>query len=322
MCEVDHNFDVTLVGGARLTPAHRERIAELRASDASLLSPYFAAEFIDLVASLRDDVRVGIASRAGQIIGFFPFQAREDGTGEPLAHPHSDFHGVVATPQAGLAPERLLRGCELRSWTFHHLLARQLAFQPYHTATFRSPYLDLSGGFEAYVQHRRAAGSRQIRQIQRSHRKLEAEQGEVRFVARTSDQALLAQLRVWKEDRLRRRGINKRFSPWLWSLLQALSRTETDHFAGVLSALFAGSDLVAAHIGMRSPTVWHYWFPAFDPRFARYQPGLVLLLEMAQHAGGLGITRIDLGGGDEPYKARMSNGYELLARGHLEVGES
>jgi CelD/BcsL family acetyltransferase involved in cellulose biosynthesis len=321
MSDVDNDFDVTLVGGAELTPAHLQTMAELQVSDPSLLSPYFAAEFIDLVASFRDDVRVGIARRDGQIIGFFPFQAREDGTGEPLAHPYSDFHGVVATQEAGLVPERLLRGCKLRSWTFHHLLARQLAFRPYHTATFRSPYLDLSGGFEAYAQHRREAGTRQIRQIERSHRKLEAEQGEVRFVARTNDAALLALLRVWKEDRLRRRGINKGFSPWLWSLLQALLRTETDRFSGILSALFAGSELVAAHMGMRSPTVWHYWFPAFDPRFARYQPGLVLLLEMANHAGGLGITRIDLGGGDEPYKARMSNAYELLARGQLVVSE-
>ena len=30
-----------------------------------------------------------------------------------------------------------------------------------------------------------------------------------------------------------------------------------------------GERLVAAHLGMRSRTVWHYWFPAYDPAFAK-----------------------------------------------------
>jgi CelD/BcsL family acetyltransferase involved in cellulose biosynthesis len=96
-------------------------------------------------------------------------------------------------------------------------------------------------------------------------------------------------------------------------------RTETTEFAGMLSALYAGGELVAAHMGMRSRTCWHYWYPAFDPRLARYQPGLVLLLEMARHAADLGVTRIDLGAGDEHYKVRLANASDLVARGRVEA---
>ena len=90
----------------------------------------------------------------------------------------------------------------------------------------------------------------------------------------------------------------------------------------MLSALFAGGEPVAVHLGMRSRTRWHYWYPAFDTRFARYQTGLVLLLEMARNASALGITRIDLSTGDESYKDRVANAYELVARGRIEVGET
>jgi CelD/BcsL family acetyltransferase involved in cellulose biosynthesis len=311
--------DVTVVRGADLTPAHLRALSGLRAADKGLASPYFCAEFLALVASLRDDVRVGLVHRDGRVVAVFPFQAGEDGAGEPLAHPASDFHGVVAAPGAPLEAARLIHACGLRSWSFHHVLAGQELFRPYHAATRASPYLDLGGGFEAYARQRRQSGTRQLRQVEASRRKLAVERGELRFVAHAADPEVLGRLRAWKEEQFSRRGWGKEFSPWVWSLLRALLRTETTEFAGMLSALYAGGELVAAHVGMRSRTCWHYWYPAFDPRFARYQPGLVLLLEMARHAADLGVTRIDLGAGDEHYKVRLANASDLVARGRVEA---
>ena len=318
----DDRFEVNLVHGSDLSAEDLRTFSFVQASDPSLDSPYFSAGFVALVASLSDNVRVGFAYRDAQVVGIFPFQVRGAGAGEPLGHPASDFHGLMTLPGVRLDPLRLLRGCGLRSWDFHHLLAHQEPFRPYHTEIRPSPYLDLSRGFDAYVRERREAGTRQILQIEASRRKLEIAHGELRFVAHASDDSLLQRLREWKEHRFRSRGISREFSPWLWSLLRALCRTETDGFAGMLSALFAGGEPVAVHLGMRSRTRWHYWYPAFDTRFARYQTGLVLLLEMVRNASALGITRIDLSTGDESYKDRVANAYELVARGRIEVGET
>src|SRR5262249_19546337 len=77
--------------------------------------------------------------------------------------------------------------------------------------------------------------------------------------------------------------------------------------------------LVAGHMGMRSQSIWHYWFPAYDPRTAKYSTGLILLLKMAEHAPQIGIRIIDLGGGMGLYKARLMNASTLLASGRLEL---
>ena len=309
-------FGVTTIRSAELTSDHRRIWSALQASNPLLASPYFSCEFARLVAEVRGDVTIGILHRGGRIEGFFPFQSPRAGRGEPLAHAASDFHGVVAAPGTRFEPQRLLRGCGLREWSFHHLLGDQGPFLPYHKETHPSPYLDLSCGYEAFARRRLAAGTRQIRQVEASRRRLEDKVGAVHFVARSADASVLERLMAWKVDKFRPYGFTG-FAPWLVSLLRALCRTEVEDFSGMLSALYADDELIAAHIGMRSPRAWHYWFPAYDARFARYQPGLILLLEMARHAEAIGLARIDLGSGDELYKKRLADAWVLVARGRV-----
>ena len=103
--------------------------------------------------------------------------------------------------------------------------------------------------------------------------------------------------------------------PWVVDAIQRIHATQGEHFAGVLSVLYAGEQQVAAHLGMRSKNELHWWFPTYDPGFARYSPGLILLLAMAEHATSLGIHRIDLGKGRAHYKERLANRSVPLAEG-------
>ena len=102
------------------------------------------------------------------------------------------------------------------------------------------------------------------------------------------------------------------------SALQRIHATDTAHFCGTLSLLYAGDQMVAGHFGMRAGTVWHYWFPAYDPDYAKYSPGFLLLLKMVQAASGLGVTTIDLGQGMTFYKERLKNGCVPIAEGSVE----
>src|SRR4030095_7972739 len=69
---------------------------------------------------------------------------------------------------------------------------------------------------------------------------------------------------------------------------------------------------------MHSRFIWHYWFPAYDPQFARYSPGLILLLKMAEHAPHIGLRTIDLGTGLTLYKRRLMNASISVAEGSVE----
>src|SRR5690606_28472796 len=96
--------------------------------------------------------------------------------------------------------------------------------------------------------------------------------------------------------------------PWARQLVEHLRTIEGERFAGVLSALYVGDTLAAAHFGIRTRRVLHYWIPAYNHELSRYSPGLLALVELARAASERGIERIDLGTGEERYKLRAATG--------------
>ena len=56
------------------------------------------------------------------------------------------------------------------------------------------------------------------------------------------------------------------------------------------------------HFGLRTATTLVGWFPAYDTEFARYSPGIVHHLHMAEHAAASGLLMVDMGKGGREYK--------------------
>jgi CelD/BcsL family acetyltransferase involved in cellulose biosynthesis len=307
---------ITVLPAARLTPAQCEAWARLQEADAALASPYFRPEFTLAVAAVRADVEVAVLEDDGAPVGFFPFQRARWNVGKPVGGRMSDFQGVVARPGLELTADELIRGCGLRGWDFDHVLAAQPLFRPYHAVTAGSPYLDLSRGFEAYKAARASAGSEKLRRVLSKARKIEREVGPLRFESHTTDPRAFAALIDWKCAQYRRTAATNVFGfPWTVALLERVLLETGEAFAGRLSALYVGDQLVAVEYGMRSHAVHHAWFPAYNVEFAKYSPGLILMVELAKAAQRLGIERMDLGKGDTQYKTCFMSGAIPLAEG-------
>jgi CelD/BcsL family acetyltransferase involved in cellulose biosynthesis len=151
-------------------------------------------------------------------------------------------------------------------------------------------------------------------------RRLERELGPLQFIHDSDESAALAQVLAWKSEQYRSSGWDDLFSNgWARGLVERIHGVQTPRFAGMLSVLYAGPVLIAGHMGMRSDTVWHYWFPAYDRRFARYSPGMILLWKMAQAAPELGLRCIDLGTGLSLYKLRLMNVSLEVVEGSVET---
>ncbi|MBK9118913.1 MAG: GNAT family N-acetyltransferase [Phycisphaerales bacterium] len=292
----------------------------IQQADPLLASPYFCPEFTQAVAAVRKDVFVGVLEEAGQVVGFFPHQRGPLGVGQPVGGPLSDFHGLIGTPELAVDAVALLAACDLTSWSFHHLLAAQPIFEPYHANVDESHYLDLSGGFAGYAELLRAQGSHLLKDVRAKRRKLERDFGPLRFVPHTTDPAVLQALFDWKSNQYRDSGLVDVFSfDWTRTLLRHLHGVQEPSFGSMLSALYAGEDLAAVHFGMRSHAVWNWWFPRHAERFYKYSPGIVLRISAAEVAPALGLVRIDLGcGGDDTYKPRLRTGGIPLATGTVE----
>ncbi len=299
---------VRVVDAAAMSPALVAAWARVQESDPELASPFLRPEFTLAVAAIRSDVRVGVLERGDAPVGFFPFVRRFGAVGAPVASSVSDCQAVVIAGDVAWATRDLLAGCGLSGMEFNHLLASQAAWAGCHGRVAASPLIDLRLGYEAYRRERREAGSEQIRKAEGLARKLEREVGPIRFDPCSTDPADLAWLVERKRAQCEAKGRTDAMStPFVRRLLDRLLAVREPGFAGMLSCLRAGDRVVAAHMGMRSRTRWHYWFPCYDESLAKYSPGITLLLRMAECAPSMGIDSIDMGKGDAAYKQRLMN---------------
>ncbi len=282
--------------------------------------PLLCPEFTIAVADVREDVEIAVFFNGTQAVGFFPYHRDRNNVAFPIADEVSDFHAVVIAPELVWEPEEILRELKLVAFNFHHLPVFQKEFTPYHALTDPAYYMNIENGYEEYVAGRKLSGTSVISQANRKRRKIEREIGDIRFDFHCQDPEVLSRLVEWKLARLKHQGFPNSFrNRWVNEFTKRLQHTHSEHFSGVLSCLFAGNYLIAAHLGSRSPTILSSWIPGHSPEFEAYSPGLVLTLEIAKSAANRGIQAIDLGRGRNPLKTRLASSQLTLTIGEVET---
>jgi CelD/BcsL family acetyltransferase involved in cellulose biosynthesis len=289
----------------------------------SLANPFLSPEFALAVGRFRPPARVAVLYDGSSIAGFFPFERRRLGVGVPICGwPGTLCQGLVHAPDADWDPRDLLRGCRLSAWQFDHLVAGQEPFERYQAATAPSPVIDLSHGFASYRSQLAAKSPRFSREIARRARKLVRDAGELRCVADSRDTGLLRTLMTWKSEQYRRMAVIDRFDrPWVVGLMEALHATRSAHFSGLLSALYAGDQPVAAQFGLLSGNVHAGWVTAYDRRFAQYSPGLIKVLRLAEELAALGVHTLDMGEGAATYKETLKT-YDIFVASGIVTSRS
>jgi CelD/BcsL family acetyltransferase involved in cellulose biosynthesis len=310
-------MNIRVVKPSELTPDNIDRWRTYQRQSAVLSNPFFSPQYVEAVGQVQPGVRVGIVENENEIVGFFPFQLAARNIADQVGLRLCDLSGPILKTDVVVNPESLVRGCRLAGWHFQNLV-QSGSMQPYQWAQAESPFLDLTGGFDSYKRDRKEAGSALFEELARKSRKLHREAGALRFEFHTGEQAVFDQLMKWKAaQRAETKTFNVLTMHWARALLNKIRDIQTAEFAGVLSVLYAGDQMAAVHLGMRSRNVFHYWIPAYNPELAKYSPGAILLLEMAMTASATGVTRIDLGTGNEKYKQRFKSGSLTLSFGSV-----
>jgi CelD/BcsL family acetyltransferase involved in cellulose biosynthesis len=302
------------------------RWRQVQDSSTELDSPFLTPQFAVAVARVRPSTRVAVLSDASGVAGFFPYERRRWSTASALATGLSDVQALVVAPTTELNLRTVLRACGISVWGFDHLLGHQAGL--IGTASARavpeqSPAIDLRDGFEMYEQRQRRLSSSLFQSTARKRRKLERDHGPVRLLLHSPEPSHLAQVLRWKSSQYRRTGRRDRFAdPATVSLVHELFECQEPTFSAPLTVLMAGDRLVAGHLGLRSGSTLAWWFPAYGPEFSAYSPGLILTLELARAMPAAGLSLLDLGKGDEPYKDRLQNLRIPLLRGSAATSEA
>jgi CelD/BcsL family acetyltransferase involved in cellulose biosynthesis len=312
--------ELRLLHPDRLTGADLATWSRLQDADPAFASPFLRPEFAQAVGAVRDDVVVAAIGPAAAPEAFLAFQ-RRGRIGLPVGGGLSDCQAIVATPGWRCDGLALVRALGLARLDVTRLLVARAGVVPAQGSLIAAPLIRLGAGFEAYARARRAAGSQAVVQTLSHARRLERALGPLRFVPHDPDPRALHCMIAWKRAQyaLPRWGgaLDPLARPWAVALLERVQATQMAGFAGVLSTLWAGETLVAAHLGMRSRSLLHWWFPAHDPAQAKLAPGRILLLEVIRHAAEAGLAGIDLGAGEEGYKRRFADAEVELVAGAI-----
>jgi CelD/BcsL family acetyltransferase involved in cellulose biosynthesis len=215
-----------------------------------------------------------------------------------------------------------MKSCGASYFSFNHLPLTQTVFAPFVRFHNVSPILELQGGWDAYVQ--RLANIQNTKSpgilgaIKKSSKRLERDLGPLRFEMHERDPRVLNELmRLKSEQWIRTVGAGEdAFAiAWVRQLMLDTLATQTADFSGYLCALYAGEKLISIYFGMRTGTTLHSWFLVYDLEQAYYQPGLILLKNLAESACQDGLNVIDLGRGTQDYKMRFNTQVVELGEG-------
>jgi CelD/BcsL family acetyltransferase involved in cellulose biosynthesis len=312
-------IDIRAVNFADLGSDEIQAWSELQRGSPEFESPFFRPEFSAVLAEFQPDTEVAVLRSGGRCVGFWPFQRRAGNVAHADGSGLRSYEGVVCDPSIRWSPQDLLDGCRLSAWKFDHLLASQSGVWPFHWSLSTSPVIDLEAGAGSYLDQKRKERSHTIELVLRRRRRAQRELGRVRLVPDSNDDRVLDAIIEWKRAYFGRiRCIDHLAPQWRRALLRRVAAFRSEDFSGMVSALYAGRHLLAAHLGIRSGDVLHGWFPVYNRGFQEYSPGIMMWAMLADVGPDLGIRRIDLGKGPEYYKDRLKTGQLVVAEGAVD----
>ncbi|MFJ7332889.1 GNAT family N-acetyltransferase [Streptomyces sp. NPDC101110] len=310
-------MDVTVLRPDELTAADLGVWQAMQRADLTLANPFLAPEFARAVGHRRAAARVARLCEGGRTVGFFPFERHALGAGKPIGSGFCDCQGLIHLPGFDWDPAELLRACGLALWEYDHLAAGQTPFETAGTPGARaaSPVMELNGGSHTYLERLRPSV---LRTARNHERRLARDVGPLRLDFHAPDPALLDTLCRWKSAQLRARGQRDPLAQgWFLAILRELFDLPSESCSGTLTVLRAGGTPVAMLYGLCSREVYASWFPAYDTRFAKYSPGILLHLKCAEAAAERGIAHIDMGKGTSRYKDALKTADLTVTEGYI-----
>ncbi len=294
---------VSICHPKELGPAERASWSAFQADSDQLDSAFLSYEFAEVVGRHNDNARVAVIADGAQTVGFFAYELEGGRLARPIGAGFSDVQGVVHSQAFQLNLRELLNACNIAMFEFDHLITTQATQPGVHARNHDSPVLDVTGGYDAYMERDDRVNRKSVKGFMRKQRNLERDNGQCSLEFDSHDGDALQQVMAWKSDQYRRTGFADIFAkPEMRAVVEDLALVESPDLTGRLSVLKTGDQQIAIHFGLQSRRTLALWFPAYDPQFGKYSPGITLLLEIAKASTDYGFRYMDLGKGDESYK--------------------
>lgn len=299
---------IELVNASDLSAELWQAFASLRDANDLYDDPFFDPDFASVVAEVRDDVHVIIASEGNVPVAFWPLHCRAGSWARPIGGPFSDWHGPVLAKDSELTPSDLLDGAGLPGFTAFALPAVLSGMR--NTQRCGAHMTDLSEGWDVFLESQKARFPKHFKKMRRVTRNIEKDFSDVEYILDDRTDDAFSWLLARKRDQYLRTGKHDVLSPaWAQELMSGLRAHHGPRLRARLSTLRFDGRLAAAEFNLISDKVIHGWLTAYEGDFARYSPGFLLQHNILRQMPLCGLTRYDSGPGLDHYKKVYSNFY-------------
>lgn len=312
MTKVTHVSVASLDG---ITETEEALFCAFRTANPDLTSPYLSLDFLKTIAPHTPDGMLGRFHDGDEIVGFFAFQKRGQSL-QPAGAPLADYHAAVMKP--GYSPDwaLLLAAAGAKRLEFNGLIgAEGLDLAP---IVKHRQIADVKDGFEAWFASQKSRSPKYFKNLGRCTRNVAKDLPDLTFEWVDVSPALLDWVLNLKVDQYKRSGMHDVFScGWTRDLLLALADHKSGSACLKAGVYRRGEELVAAEICLLEGEDVHFWFPAYNPTYSRYSPGLLLTFDIIRHTANLGMKVYDFGSGGEAYKSPMTIDGPLCYEGQI-----
>ena len=149
-------------------------------------------------------------------------------------------------------------------------------------------------------------------QTRRRRRKLEKEGATFRMSSAETITSDLAALNRLHHSRWEGRGGSGVLSSDVETMLRLAAGNLLPSERFRLWVIDVGGEIISAHLFLEAGGELSYWLGGFDDKWAVHQPALQVLVAALQDSIERGEKRLDLGGGAQSYKYRLSDGEEMV----------
>lgn len=288
---------------SELSEEMKRRWLEIQISNPNLAGPCFHPDLFFTVGKFCPDVHIALIYDKIELTGFFPFlKDQKLSIAQPIDF--CDYQAIIGPLSHHWDMNKILKEARLRSWNFNSLVDfADIKSRNSRLERGRSMRVDLSGGCEKYfftknqekVNFSSLAGKK---------RQIEANFGALRFVPTCNDPQVLHSLLSWKTLQHNR---DEAWTKLATGLLENFCFSNQRSLDGILSALYAGNDLLAAFFGIRYQGILHGLICGFNLDFQKFSPGMILWHDIISQHKQLRYHILDFGPGEERYKHDFSN---------------
>ncbi|MCF6328372.1 MAG: GNAT family N-acetyltransferase [Henriciella sp.] len=279
----------------------------LRNARAIYDDPFFDPDFARLVGEVREDTRIGVATKGEDVVGVWPLHERPGGWSRPIGGPFSDWHGPIVEPGHNLTAQAFLNGLGLSGMTVFGL---QPQAEPMSKGMTRvgANMTDISMGWDAYFEAQQQAWPKHFKKMRRLYRNVERDFSERQLNWDDRSDRSFHRLIGLKQDQFARTGFHDVLKPeWARRLFDRLRNYQGARLRVRLVTLCFDGQHAASELTLQSDTVMHGWLTGFEHDMGMYSPGNMLVQDILPYMPGEGILTYDSGPGMDYYKRHYAN---------------